>query len=318
MIEELKKKIGLILEPKECSAQFFFLLLDSVKSMDIDATDQNELAKMFIESLKKKIVQNDDLSIISLSSADERENALYEYDLDHIPKELNSLKEIIERECPDKFTSNGDAFKDLKGMLILIGNQNSQLAIYKHHYPISLLRKDSSFSLVNFAKPGGENRFKKLDQDILKIDPTFQFIRLDDKYYISDIKLLERYFGFHEAIKKIAAQGIENIKKSNLVLNCDVFEARINDITFSRKLVKSASQSPVLKISSSDILAFTNTHPALKGKFRYSSDNSQLDLKTKKSQDLFLKLLNDDFLQSELTKKYYESVAKDDIEVEAK
>ena len=73
--------------------------------------------------------------------------------------------------------------------------------------------------------------------------------------------------------------------------------------------------APVLSvIPNREILSFTNTHPALKGKFKYSSDGSQFDLKTKKSQNLFLKLLNDDFLQSELTKKYYESVAKDNIE----
>ena len=62
---------------------------------------------------------------------------------------------------------------------------------------------------------------------------------------------------------------------------------------------------------------FTNTHPALKGSFKYNEDGTKLNLKTKISQNLFLKLLNDDFLQSELTKIFYDSIAKDSVEEES-
>jgi len=99
-------------------------------------------------------------------------------------------------------------------------------------------------------------------------------------------------------------------------MNCDVFSSRLDDISFARKLVKSANNSPVLNvIPNEQIINFTQNHPALKGKFKYSKDKLQINLKTKKSQDLFLKLLNDDFLQSELTKKYYDSIAKDSVDI---
>ena len=39
-------------------------------------------------------------------------------------------------------------------------------------------------------------------------------------------------------------------------------------------------------------------------------------LDTKTSKQLFIKLLNDDFLTSELTRLYYDSLAKDFIEME--
>lgn len=317
-IEGLKEEISSVISSEGCSAEFFFLLDGSegmcVKSVDINEDDQTELTKMFTDSISSNILLNDDLSLVPISSADDRQHAIYEYDLEDVPSELTNLKEIIENEGFDLFSFSDDALKQLEGVLVLIGNQDVQLAIYKHHYPVTLLQKDKGFSLT---KMRGSNRFQKLDQDILKIDPKFQFIKINGKYYILDIKALERFFGFHDAVKNVAQQGIENIKTSDLVMNCDVFEARINDITFSRKLVKSANKSPVLSvIPNSNILSFTNTHPALKGKFKYSSDGSQFDLKTKKSQNLFLKLLNDDFLQSELTKIYYESVAKDNVEAE--
>ena len=55
---------------------------------------------------------------------------------------------------------------------------------------------------------------------------------------------------------------------------------------------------------------------ALKNRMRYTPDNTQFMLDTKASKQLFVKLLNDDFLTSELTRLYYDSLAKDFIESE--
>ncbi|HGW1475718.1 TPA: Kiwa anti-phage protein KwaB-like domain-containing protein, partial [Escherichia coli] len=53
----------------------------------------------------------------------------------------------------------------------------------------------------------------------------------------------------------------------------------------------------------------------LKGKIRFTEDGTQILLDTKVSKDLFIKLLMDDFLISELTESYYNSIAKDTVEV---
>lgn len=316
-IEVLKKGVSSIISATGCSAEFFFLFDDKnnmrVKSVDINDTDHKELEKVFIKSIADTLLLNDDLTLISLSSADDRKDAVYHYDLDDVPVGLTYLKEIIENENIDSFELDDDDLSTLEGILILIGNQDSQVALYKHQYPVTLMKPDSGFSLM---KPKGNNRFKKLDTDILKISSKFEFIQYGNEYYIFDIKALERFFGFHDAVKNIAAKGLENIKNTAIVMDCDVFNTRLDEISFARKLVKSANNSPVLNvIPNSQIISFTQNHPALKGKFKYSKDGLQINLKTKKSQDLFLKLLNDDFLQSELTNKYYDSIAKDSVDI---
>ena len=79
--------------------------------------------------------------------------------------------------------------------------------------------------------------------------------------------------------------------------------------------MRAARATSVLGIvPNAQVIAFVGAHPAHRGKFRLSDDGSKLKLDTKVSQDLFLKLLNDDFLQSELTKRYYASLAKDDVD----
>mgnify|MGYP000221104382 CR=1 FL=1 len=317
-IEDLKNDISSVLEADGCSAEFYFLLDTdggmSVKLVDINEQDHIELGRMFIDGASEKIVNNEDLSLLSLSGADERQNAIYHYDLDEVPVGIQFLKTIIESEDIESVNLDDDCLSNLEGILILVGNEEHQLAIYKHQYPITLLQKGSGFNLV---KPRNGNRFSKLETDILKINSKFEFIKINGEYYILDIKALEKFFGFHDAIKNVAEIGVENISSSDLVMNCEVFTRRLDDISFSRKLVRSASNSPVLgEVSNDEIISFTQEHPSLKGRFKYSDDGTQLNLTTKVSQDLFLKLLNDDYLQSELTNRLYDSIAKDNVTAE--
>lgn len=313
-IDELKAKISAAVADG-CGSEIFFLL-DSdngmqIKKADIDEAPQDELTRAFVESITKKILLNDELSLIELSSADDRRETIYHYDLPDIPAELQHLRSIITSEDFEEFSFKNDNLNNLEGILILLGNAEHQIALYKYQYPISLLRKDTGFNLM---RSRGTNRFKKLDEDVLKINAKFEFFKINGQYYILDLKALERFFGFHDAIKNIATQGIENIRQANLVENVQVFSDRLDDISFSRKLVRAASASPVLNlIPNAEVINFASTHPALQGRFKFTDDGEKFSLKTKKSQALFLKLLNDDFLQSELTKRYYDSLAKDAI-----
>jgi hypothetical protein len=68
-----------------------------------------------------------------------------------------------------------------------------------------------------------------------------------------------------------------------------------------------------LNIPNEKVIDFTRTTPGLKGKFKYSDSGRKIRLDTKASKLAFIKLLNDDFLKSELTDLYYASVAKDNV-----
>lgn len=314
-IDALRARISEIITNEACGAEFYFLLEAdgqiSIKRADVDEGAQTELTQNFIDSISSTILLNDELSLVDISSADDRAHAIYRYDLPEIPTQLTNLGEVLQRDNFDVFDFESDDLKHLQGILILLGHGQQQLALYKHQYPVALLKRDSSFSLVRIRN---QNRLVKLDDDILRINSKFEFMRVGDHYYIVDIKTLERFFGFHDAIRNVATQGIANITQSGLVSNTESLTARLDDISFSRKLVRAARASPVLGvIPNAQVITFVNTHPALRGKFKLSEDGTKIKLDTKISQNLFLKLLSDDFLQSELTKRYYESLAKDNL-----
>ncbi|MHB8236171.1 MAG: anti-phage protein KwaB [Acidithiobacillus ferrivorans] len=317
-IDALRTRISEVITNGACGSEFYFLLeVDgqiSIKRADVDEEAQNELTQNFIDSIRNAILLNDELSLVDISSADDRAHAIYYYDLPEIPTQLSKLGEVLQRDDFELFNFESDDLKHLHGILILLGHGQQQLALYKHQYPVSLLKRDSSFSLVRIRN---QNRLVKLDDDILRINSKFEFMRIGDHYYIVDIKTLEKFFGFHDAIRNVATQGIVNITQAGLVFDTQPLVTRLDDISFSRKLVRAASASPVLGvIPNEQVITFVNTHPVLRGKFKLNEDRTKIKLDTKVSQNLFLKLLNDDFLQSELTKRYYASLAKDNLEAD--
>ena len=315
-LDALRTKISDIISDDQCSAEFYFLLDNNgtieIKRADIDQVASDELARNFIETISSTILLNDELSLLNISGADDRSNAIYHYDLPQVPAQIQHLATVLEHDDFELFSFAADDLANLEGVLIILGHGQHQFALYKHQYPVALLKKDSAFSLVRIRN---QNRLVKLEDDILRINSKFEFLRVEDEYFIVDIKTLERFFGFHDAIRNIATQGIANIDRAQLVVDTQVLSTRLDDISFSRKLVRAARASPVLGvIPNAQVIAFVGAHPALRGKFRLSDDGSKLKLDTKVSQDLFLKLLNDDFLQSELTKRYYASLAKDNLD----
>ena len=149
----------------------------------------------------------------------------------------------------------------------------------------------------------------------MRISPKFQILSIDETMIVLDLKLLERNFGFADVIKREARIGLNAIEELHLVSNIEVLNELIDNIAFARKLTKIARNSPVLlkRIPNENIILFTKNHPALKNKIRYNGDESQINLDTNISKNLFIKLLNDDYLTSQLTSLEYDSLAKDNI-----
>lgn len=318
-LDALKLKISGVICSEDCSAEFYFLLDNNgtiaIKRADIDQIASDELAKNFIDLISSTILLNDELLLLNISGADDRSNAIYRYDLPQVPGQIQHLATVLQRDDFEIFSFVNDDLAHLEGILVILGHGQQQLALYKHQYPVSLLKRDGAFNLVRIRN---QNRLVKLEDDVLRINSKFEFLRINDEYFIVDIKTLERFFGFHDAIRNIAAEGIANIDAAQLVVDIHALTARLDDISFSRKLVRAARASPVLGvIPNAQVIAFVGSHPALRGKFRLSDDGTKLKLDTKVAQDLFLKILNDDFLQSELTKRYYASLAKDNLDANA-
>lgn len=184
------------------------------------------------------------------------------------------------------------------------------MVLYKTMAPVNIFGRESFFLRKD------KNRLKRLNDEFLRISPGFQMMRINGLLLVLNLKALEKNFGFHDVIKCEAARGIDAIVAANLLTNPDVLRELIEDVKYARRLTKVAKASPVLKsgISSEIIAQFCTKFPSLIGRIRFNEDN-KIILDTKVSKGLFIKLLMDDFLTSELTKFHYASVAKDAVEL---
>src|SRR5690606_8942555 len=165
----------------------------------------------------------------------------------------------------------------------------------------------------SFFLKKSDTRLEQIKDEFLRVSPSFQLMRVSGEILVFDLKVIEKSFGFEEIIKKEAAMGIKAIEDAAIVQNMDVLNELLDDMKYARKFTKVASSSPVLNagVSNANIINFCKQFPKLKGRIRFSADETQISLDTKVSKDLFIKVLMDDFLTSELTKFHYDSVAKD-------
>ena len=283
----------------------------SIKLADIDSEQTlPSLKKYFLDSITERIIQKEELQIMNISEADERKNVIYQYDLEERPPELSVISTLLENQIQPNFNFQRDNIKDIKAYVVMIGNNENKLLLYKKHYPISLLKRDSYMMLRK-----SKERFVRFNEELIRLDSNFQFFALNDILFIKNLDQLERFFGFHDVIKREAMDSISKIEQSNILADTDVLKESVENITFARKLTKLSANSPVLggDIPIRTIIQFTKNNPALAGKLKYNHDESKIVLDTKNSQNLFIKLLNDDYLKSELTQMYYDSLAKDKI-----
>lgn len=255
---------------------------------------QEKIVSQFTEMLETK-------TTINLTDWDERGEVIYKYDLDDEVKDkfLQLMNTAIN---PREVIFNGN-FKDIYGILHKIGTEDRYVVCYSQNIPLNTF----SNKLLGFYN---SETFKLIDSDTtFKLKDTVDLFLWNNEVYISNLKVAEKNFGVDVIIMDKANENIEKIKNIEILEDIEVLKERVQELSFSRKLMRIKEESPVLKLPISQIITFTKTNKMIKG-FKYSK-NEKIILDTKKSQELFIKLLNDDFLHSQLTGMDYVSNSKD-------
>ena len=316
-IKIIKSRIDEILF-NNCSIAIFLILKAEeliIRKLELETDETTpELLRLFGDSLSESVC-NDELRVSDLSSCDES-RAIYRYDYESYPNELSLIHNFTNSDADnvEHFSSSEFDLNQLRGYIIYLGNAEDGVVLYKKHYPISVIKKDIRLFIIK-----NDKRFVKLQgRDIIRMSGSVQAMKLDGEIYVLDLKNFEKIFGFEELIKNRAEETIKEVETIGLLEDVQVLRDSAEDIAFARKLSKIKEKSPVISlgIPNETIIRFTQTYPELKGKFRYSDDGSKIRLDTKVSKNAFVKLLNDDYLYSELTKQYYDSIAKDKIQAD--
>lgn len=282
-----------------------------IRSADLqDGNTQEHMKSLFIPLLKEDFVENTELNIVKMSEADERINTIYQYDMAEFPASLNYFAEFDYNNEYPRFKFGQDDLIDLVAYMIVIGTQDKHCILYKRFYPVFLLGRGSFFLFP------AKQRFEEFNNDLLRVSRDYDFLKFGNEIFIKNLDVLEKFGGFKQIIENEAEAAVDVLENMDILEEADILREHIeSDLTFARKLCKIRRTSPVLSlhISNDIIIEFSRTHPGVAGKLRYNENGDRILLTTKKSQNLFMKLLDDSFLTSQLTNLYYDSMAKEQV-----
>lgn len=307
--EQLLERLAYFLnEENGIGAAVYFVLENggesTIRFADIEDHAKNELKMRFLEYMQEKFINNENLHYMAISEADERKNVVYRYDIEERPESLNILNEILENSDREHFDFTEDSLAHLQGYLITIGNEGNQIALYKKHHPVNLLRQD------RFLLIPRDHRLVKIDQDAIAFDKSFDFMLIDNNLIVLKLTTLERFFGFEEVIRNQAQNTIQIVQANQLLEDIQQLNDLAEDKANARRLMK-IRNSPVLNVPVGNVINFIRNHPELTGRIQFNENETSIRLTTGVSKKLFLKLLNDDYLFSQLTELQYDTYAKD-------
>jgi hypothetical protein len=311
--DDLKTVIqGMIDNRNDIGIAVYGILKDdqNPKKIDISADALSGLKSLFLSHFQDSILNKESLSVVGLSTSDERLDAIYLYDLE-APEELNSMNQIVTSDEVPLLDLRYSELGSLKAILVEIGNHEQQIVLYKKMSPVNIFQRSSFFLIKR------DTRLEKIDDDFLRISPNFQLMRIGDDLLVFDLEMIEKSFSFHDIITREATLGVTAIEAKQILDNPQTLTELVDDVKYARRLTKVGKASPVLRanIPNQSIIQFCKTFPKLAGRIRFNDAGDKIVLDTKVSKDLFIKLMMDDFLTSELTNFHYESVAKDPADV---
>lgn len=292
--------------------RLYFVIKDGedtiLKLANIEPSVELTLKNQFVACIKELLIDNLDLDVIELSTADNRKNVVYNYDLEEIPQGLSVLGTVLNVQEQIPFNFNTDDLVNIKAFVILMGNEENQISIYKKHFPFNYLRRSKTLYIFPLG-----NIFEKFNHDFLNINGSFDFIQVGNDLIVIKLTVLENFFGYDKIIKEKATKNIQLIGNRGLLVDVAPLISLISDLKFAKKLVRLKQDSPVLRTPVSLVIEFIRNHPSLSKRIKFNIEETKIALQTKISLELFIKLLNDDFLKSELTNLNYDSQSKDSL-----
>lgn len=294
-----------------CGLEFHIVFNDdSIKFARLKDDVAEKLKNQFLHELNSLFIDDTGYSLRPVNQADENlGNVFYYFDNENLFENLKFIVDFSDQESNSNFSFTKDSFEGIKGFIIKLSNATKSIYIYKKHYPINYLQRASVLRIFK-----SNDKLEELQHDVLNIDKSFDFVLIDSHIVITKMKTIERFFGYEDYIKQNAIQNITLVEALAFIEDVSHLRSSLEKTRIAKKLNKAMINSPVLELirnEKENVLKFIEEHPKLKGLIKFNEAKDKVELTSLKSIEAFVKLLDDDYLKSELTKMLYDSQNKD-------
>ena len=311
LIENLKY----ILSKETLSAVIYFRLKNGeVKLADINNNVLPQILNLYKNYIESEIINKEDLELLNLSEADERKNVIYKYDFDKKREPFLSVNTVVDDEEIGQFSFSNDNLEKIDAIIAKIGNAEGSMYLYTKFYSVNLITQGKVIKIIKIID--SDHRFEMFTDKLVQITGKFDIIRYNSEYYIKKYEILEKFYQFDNVIRERTKNDFKKITELEIIEDeGKLFKYLENKPSRARKFIKVMASSKVIQknISNNQLISFVTNHSKLKDNIKTNTEKNKFILKTNKSCDYFLKLLDDDFLKSELTQEEYEAIAKNNV-----
>lgn len=325
--ETLQAKLDELIAQQECGMNLYLILHQQDEYILKKANIRYDAFDPIKEVLRDNLIQlrqmmdEPTFAVLNLSGAEDRKNVIYQYDLDEELRPISLMKEVdINLFNNGYFTANNnrvfnfdtDNFEDVDAWVASYGVEGNHIIIYRKTFSVNLLKQGRNLFIFKDAE-----QIDIVKDDIFRIDGKIDFFLLDNTVMIYNISILEKFNDFKDIVQRSARSSIQQIAAVDLVEDIAKLRERAeSDISFARKLIKVTTNALILNVVDKDkIIQFARGHAYLSRRLKVSADN-KFDLEKKSAQNLFIQLLDDAFLHSELSSNDYLSPGKDILRTE--
>ncbi len=320
--EALQAKLDGLIAQKDCGMNLYFILHQQDEYVLKKANVKHEALTPILNVLRDSLVQlrqmmeESTFKVLNLSEAEDRKNVIYQYDLDEELRPIVLMKEVDANLFNDgyfaannnrMFDFNIDTFKDVDAWIASYGVEDNHIIIYRKTFSVNLLKQGRNLFVFKDAE-----QIDVLKDDIFRIDGKIDFFLLDNTALIYNISILEKFNDFKDIVQRSARNALQQIATVDLVEDIAKLRERAeSDISFARKLVKVTTNALILNVVSKEtIIRFAREHAYISKRLKVSA-HDKFDLEKKSAQNVFVQLLDDAFLHSELSSNDYLSPGKD-------
>ena len=326
--EDLISKIGFILDEgsrKELQLFGFVAGDDNAYKISISNELEGELIKVVANGVQSLLVDKD-YDIVDFSSADERKDKYFLYDLENVPERMAQMSFVIGNHNVRSFDLQHSSIEEINTLIMLVSDGNgSSFTVYKVLSPVEKVVKSTKMILARIGI--GEDFLTEESKPLLRIGPRFQIVFFDStvdegdgvrrgNYIFLESSSIEGQFKLDNVLKNEAAQKLGIIEGPHLIKDLTKIRHYAETPVFCRKLVKVLRSSKVIRenVSKERIFEFIAGDEELRSVLSVAEVEGEryLDINSQKSAQKLLDLLNDEFVYSSLTNQKYQAVDKDE------
>lgn len=306
--DELKEKLSFIFDEKVTKSLSVYVTTqqEGLQLFNIVEENLKDLLIMFIEAISGKLFIDEEYLLEDYSTSLSRGNVYYRYDMgsDKMTQEMTNMHEVLNLLYPSYFDSSHSGIETINGIYVVIkGDAGQSVVLYKYITTVDKTYSNSTIWMVW----SDDKQFKRQQKNMLRISPAIHMLYIDDEIILMDLKKLERTLKLDDLLIRETQNDIHKITSMGVICDDGALKDVCKKPAMCRKLRRAMTQSKVVSnnITNAQLVSFARSQSKLR--FHYSKDGLKFDLKTKAEAERFIKLMNDDFLKSELTKEYYDS-----------